>query len=475
MLPKWGKIQVRDIASIVNGTLAGEGGNTEVTGISTDSRTLKKGEVFWALKGERFDGHDYVKDALRAGASGVVVELHHLAKEISQSGHTVIYVSNTLNALGELAAWWRREHKAKVAGITGSAGKTTTKEMAASILGLGHEVLKNEGNLNNLIGLPVTLLKMEEHHGRAVVEMGMNRPGEIARLTQIADPDIGLITNVGKAHLEGLGDLLGVARAKLEMAEQIRDEAALILNGDDQVLMETAAGLKKEVFTFGLGRQNHIRAENISFRKGGNGEFVLLFGGVKAKIRLEVPGIHNVMNALAAASIALLLDEPMERICQGLEKFKSIKGRFVLRNIQDDITLVDDTYNANPLSLKAALDSIRSMEYRPDNLIIGLADMLELGVESNKLHYDAGKWVAELAPRLFVITGEYGSEMARGAKDFGLPDEQVVVAKDAEEMAAVIMENMRPGDAILLKGSRLMGLDKLADKLSRRNDKGMDS
>ena len=466
MAPEWGKVTIRDIALAINGILAGGRDDIKVLGISTDSRTIKRGQIFWALQGERFDGHDYIENALEAGASGVVVSRKELVKKWGGTDCCVIYVNDTLKALGDLASWWRKGHRALVAGITGSAGKTTTKEMIALILGTRHQVLKNHGNLNNLIGLPMTLLRLGRQHGRAVVEMGMNRPGEIARLTQVADPDIGLITNVGKAHLEGLGDLLGVARAKLEMAQHLREDAILILNGDDQVLMECASGIEREFATFGFGPNNHFRADNVNFREHGNAEFEIIFKNQRKKIRLKVPGVQNVMNALAAASVTLSMGETLEAVCTGLEQFKGIKGRFVLRDLGKGITLIDDTYNANPLSLRAALDSLGRMVGRFDSVIIGLSDMLELGSEAKELHYEAGKWVGQLGPKLLVVTGELAREMAKAAVESGLSHSQVYAAKDTEEMTEVIKKSLRPGDTILLKGSRRTGLDKVVDGLS---------
>ena len=247
MKAKWGEITAKEIIYAIDGELIAGNPESSLMGICTDSREIISGQFFWALQGERYDGHDFVKQAVEKGALGIVIKKSH-RREISPNGDlVVIVVEDTLRALGDLAGWWRHQHDVRVAAITGSVGKTTTKEMTANILELDAPTLKNRGNLNNLVGLPLTVLMMEERHCKAVLEMGMNRPGEIARLTEIADPDIGLITNIAKAHIEGLGDINGVARAKAELLEKISSDGQIILNGDDEVLMAVASHFPKKM------------------------------------------------------------------------------------------------------------------------------------------------------------------------------------------------------------------------------------
>ena len=263
MKAKWGEITAGAITAPIQGELISGPPEAVLGGLSTDSRKIIPGQLFWALKGERYDGHDFVEQAIDKGAAGIVMAKGYRPEIPAGRNPVVIAVTDTLKAIGDLGNWWRRQHSIPVAAITGSVGKTTTKEMAASILGLHAKTLKNEGNLNNLIGLPLTLLLLEEAHRRAVLEMGMNRPGEVARLTEIADPDIGLITNVAKAHLEGLGNIEAVARAKVEMLEKMSKEAQTILNGDDGLLMKVASPIQRRVITYGLGPRHPIRADKI--------------------------------------------------------------------------------------------------------------------------------------------------------------------------------------------------------------------
>jgi UDP-N-acetylmuramoyl-tripeptide--D-alanyl-D-alanine ligase len=374
-------------------------------------------------------------------------------------------VADTLKALGDLANWWRREHPIPVAAITGSVGKTTTKEMAASILGLGASTLKNEGNLNNLIGLPLTLLLLEKVHQRAVLEMGMNRAGEIARLTEIAEPDVGLITNVGRAHLEGLGDINAVARAKVELVEKMPEKSHAILNGDDELLLKAASPFQRTRTTFGLGPENQIRAEKIKSLGEEGSTFDLHFFGQTKRVRLAVPGLQNVLNALAASAIALRLEASPNHILEGLGAFQGIKGRFMVSHLPGGISLVDDTYNCNPASLKAALDSTRALVAGGGRLIVGLGEMLELGDETNLAHLEAGTMVAEKGAYYFVVIGEHAPQMIEGAVSKGFPKQRAIEVRNHEEMAQKIGASMRKGDVILLKGSRKMQLEKVVEAL----------
>ncbi len=466
MTAKWGETTARGIISPIDGELIAGNPESPLMGISTDSREIVPGHVFWALKGERYDGHDFVKQAVEKGASGIVIKKDYRPEIPTGRDLVVIAVEDTLRALGDLAGWWRHQHNVRVAAITGSVGKTTTKEMTAKILELDARTLKNSGNLNNLVGLPLTILLLEEGHRRAVLEMGMNRPGEIARLTEIADPDIGLITNVARAHIEGLGDISGVARAKVELLEKISSEGQVILNGDDELLMRVASQFPKKMMTYGLGSRNDIRAENI-LNLGRDGlSFELRYQEDSVPIRLRSPGLQNVFNALAASSIAICLKEPYDHIVEGLYGFGGIKGRFMLNTLPGGITLVDDTYNSNPSSLRAAIDSVKELTANGGRVIIGLGEMLELGDEAVSAHVEAGGMVAELGVYYFFAMGEHAPEMIKGAVTSGFPPDRAVVVNSHEEMGKKIKEIMKDGDLILLKGSRGMALEKVSKNLN---------
>ncbi|MCP4668391.1 MAG: UDP-N-acetylmuramoyl-tripeptide--D-alanyl-D-alanine ligase [Deltaproteobacteria bacterium] len=465
----WGDIKAGDILFPIAGTWCSGDREIPLAGLTTDSRTVRRGELFWALKGERFDGHDFVSHAIRNGAAGVVVQRGRWHPESGNKAGSpvpvVIEVDDTLKALGDLAGWWRRSHEVRVAAITGSTGKTTTKEITARILELGKSTLKNQGNFNNLIGLPLTLLKLKAHHRNGVLEMGMNRRGEIGRLTEIADPHVGVITNVGMAHLEGVGDLEGVARAKTELVEKISPKSKVILNGDDLLLMQSAAPYKKEVITFGLGEKNDVRVTDIrdAGRKGTF--FNIRYQGRSWAVTLPIPGLHNVLNAAAAAAIGLCLNEPPEHIVEGLGLFEGVKGRFVTSLLTRGVMLVDDTYNANPSSLQASLASLGSLTDVGGRIMVGLGDMMELGDAATAAHIRAGGMVAELRPDRFFSMGEHAGEMVKGAIEAGLSPSRVHIVETHRQMAKGIEKGIKEGDLIFLKGSRKMGLEKVVQLL----------
>ncbi len=435
------------------------------SGFNSDSRATDQGEIFWALKGDRFDGHDFVSRAVQQGASGVVIQ-EGFQVPLEESPHTVVIaVNDTLRALGDLAAWWRRQHAARVVAITGSSGKTTTKEMTAAILEKGNKTLKNQGNYNNLIGLPVTLLKLVETHERVVVEMGMNHKGEIARLTEIAAPDVAAILNVGMVHLEGLGDMDGVAEAKTEMIEKSSPEAKIVLNGDDGVLMKHAARFGRESITFGLGEGNHIRGTHIQNRESGGVGFDLTFDGTTWPVKLGVPGTHNVKNALAAAAIAWCLNEPPGHIIKGLGAFQGIKGRFQTIPLENDILLIDDTYNANPSALKTTLHSAAPLVKKDGQFIVGLGDMGELGEAAVSAHQEAGKRIADSGASWLFAMGTHVEDVKEGAIDGGMSLNRVVIAKSHDEMIRGIIQKVKPKDTVFLKGSRMMQFEKVSEGL----------
>jgi UDP-N-acetylmuramoyl-tripeptide--D-alanyl-D-alanine ligase len=468
MTAKWGNIKVGEVVSPMMGELSWGDAGLPVSGVSTDSRDILPDMIFFALKGEIFDGHEFVIKAIERGASCVVVEQGYEVKISSGLNAAVIKVQDAFRALGDLASWWRHRFDIKVAAITGSAGKTTTKEMAARILELTSKTLKNKGNLNNLIGLPMTVFQLEEDIAKMVLEMGMNRPGEIGRLTEIADPDVGLITNVGRAHIEGLGDIKGVARAKAELLEKISPTGRIILNGDDDILMKEASRFKRDVMTFGLRPENDVRAVNISGLGKDGVSFELQYHDDAVQAILPVPGLHNVLNALAAASIALAMDEPFGNIPVGLKEYDALKGRFKIISLANNVTLVDDTYNANPSSLRASLNSVKEMAVSGKSLIVGLGEMLELGKETVQAHIEAGRMVSDIGAAWFFAMGEHAHEMVEGAVSQGFSQERANKVETHGEMVNMIGEVLKPGAIILLKGSRRMGLESVARGLEEK-------
>jgi UDP-N-acetylmuramoyl-tripeptide--D-alanyl-D-alanine ligase len=464
------ELKLREFIVPVNGRFISGDPDAVITGVSTDTREIKKGELFIALKGDKFDGHKFLTDAVLMGAMGVVVDDE---KKVPKDLHAgVIIVRDTLAALGDFAGFIRRSHDVRVVAITGSMGKTTTKEMTSCILEEGNETLKNQGNFNNLVGLPLTLLGLTDRHKRAVLEMGMNHFNEIRRLTEISDPDIGIITNVGPVHLEGVGTIQGVAKAKTEMIEKMRPEAKVILYGDDSILMKEANRFRRKLFTFGIGPENDVRAEEINISGKGSVSYRLKYKNDSIPVELNVSGMHNVLNSLAAASAAICLNEKFENIARGLINFKGVKGRLVSVLLSDDVLLLDDTYNSNPSSLKAALDVAKENAFGTRPLIVGLGDMLELGDEAVSAHIEAGRLVAEKGARFLFAIGSHARYILQGALEAGFPKDRAIIAMSHHDMIKGINDVVEKGDLILLKGSRMMGLENVVQGLKEMRGKG---
>ncbi len=472
MSARWGEITAGEIAAIIGGRILSGSPETVFASLGTDSRQIIKGQVFWALIGENHDGHNFAAEAIRLGASGAVIQADRSGAVPSTIGGSVIAVNDTLKGLGDLASWWRHQYPVRLAAITGSMGKTTPKEMAAAIVAAGRKTLSNHGNFNNLIGLPLSLFHLNEEHRAVVLEMGMNRRGEIARLTEIADPDVGLITNVARVHLEGLGDIMGVARAKVELLEKMSPDATVILNGDDELLMKTASPYGRKTMTFGLSAGNDIQARNVRDLGREGFSFDLCHRDQTVPVRLSIPGRHNVMNALAASAIALSFGESYEDISNGLSGYQGVKGRFTVTNLPFGGVLVDDTYNSNPSSLRAAMEHLKNLAPEGGRIIIGLGDMLELGAETEPAHLEAGAQVANLGADLFVAMGDYAELMIQGAVLNGFPQNRTAKVGSHNEMVRIFRKEMKQGDLLFLKGSRRIGLDRVAQALRNGENEG---
>lgn len=443
------------VARITGGVFSGKKANCQLSGISTDSRNMDPGALFVPLRGERFDGHDYISQAVKNGAAAC------LSEEIIEGlSVPVVRVENTLQALGDLAAAYRLQLKGPLIAITGSAGKTTTKEMLAAILEQVGPGLKTAGNFNNLIGLPLTLFRLQPDHQWAVLEMGTSSLGEIERLTEIAQPNIGLITNIGQAHLETLHGLDGVSRAKGELFAGLQGGSAIVNLDDPRVArLPVANGVYR--LSYGLAEEAQVRAENI-VSTGGVLRFDLLYAEQRQAIEMTVAGRHNISNALGAAATALALKVPMEKIAAGLKAFTPVQGRMNPSPLPCGGLLLDDSYNANPLSVTAALDVLAGLKGQGRRVAV-LGDMLELGEGAEQLHVDIGARAGGIVD-LLIAVGEFAPAICRGAAS-SLKAEQMVQLADADAAIAYLLEQQRPGDRILVKGSRGVKLDRLADAL----------
>ncbi|MHB8835576.1 MAG: UDP-N-acetylmuramoyl-tripeptide--D-alanyl-D-alanine ligase [Candidatus Methylomirabilia bacterium] len=469
---------VTEILAATGGVLhAGPPEGSEAAGVSTDSRSLVRGELFVALSGPReqpvrivLDGHRFVGAALRGGAWGVLVEGQALQREelvrelAAWPGRAVIVVPDSLRALGDLAAYHRRRMPARIVGITGSNGKTTTKEMAFAILAARLRVLRSEGNLNNLVGLPLTLLGLEAGHEAAVVEMGMSRAGEIRRLAAIAAPQVGVVTNVGPVHLEGVGGFAGVAAAKAEIFEEIAPGGTAVLNADDPATPGLAERWAGNRIGFGLSAAAAVRAENIASAAQGTAFTLVLPDGERARVQMPWLGEHNVRNALAAAAAAHCLGADCAQIGAGLMQARPAAMRFEISTCPPGVTVVNDAYNANPASMRAALAAFALLPAAPRRALV-LGDMLELGAAAPAEHQGLGRVAAQTAPALLLAVGAFAERVAEGARAEGLPASALATAPDAEAAAHLLAGWLRRGDLLLLKGSRGVRLERILERL----------
>ena len=450
-----------EIALATNGELRGP--DVSVCGITTDSRRVQAGELFVALRGERFDGHQFVPAVVAAGAAAVLVDREWAAAWEGDLGCSCIVVNDTLHALGDLAAAWRRRFVLPVVGVTGSNGKTTVKEMLAAILALTGPGLKTEGNLNNLIGLPQMLFRLAQADQWAVLEMGMSELGEIDRLAEIAAPEVGIITNVNAAHLASMNSLETVALAKGELFLRLPAAGWAIYNADDQRVKAcpVPAGVRR--LGFGL-RAGEVTARQVTAMGAGQ-RFVLELPAGSVEVNLPVPGEHNLMDALAAAAAAMVIGVPLATIAAGLAGFVPYRQRFNLLPV-GGITLVDDTYNANPASMAAALSTLASCPVSGRRIVV-LGEMRELGSDEVTLHRQVGRQAAAIAQRL-VVLGDLGKEIAGGAREAGMAVESVTVATSHDEIVGLLAAEAAAGDWILVKGSRGMTMEQVVNGLRAR-------
>lgn len=459
------RFTLQDVLTATGGTLVQSGRADAFDGVSTDSRSLAAGSLFVPLAGPRFDGHDYLGQAAGAGAAGVLVGRgrENLVKGLP-AGTAAVSVPDTLRALGDLARLWRFRFAIPVVGVTGSTGKTTTKEMAAAIMGREKNLLKNEGNFNNLVGLPLTIFRMNAAHKAAVLEMGTNRRGEIARLTEIAAPTVGLVTNVGPAHLEGLGSLETIREEKGDLYRVMDGRGTAVINLDDPLLAPWAGRWKGRKITFGIDADADVTASRIAHEAERGTVFTLLAEGASREILLPVSGFHNVSNALAAAAAALGAGFGFDAICQGLMAFRPVGGRMEVYRLKNGACLIDDTYNANPASVAAALKTLQGLKGECKSTVI-LGDMLELGGEAERYHEEIGRAVAETGVGKAYLRGDFARATAKGALKRGMKGEQVLVDLSTEETVAHLKACLRTGDWVLVKGSRKMKMEEIVQAI----------
>lgn len=456
-----------EVLAATGGTLLGGTAGCRIQRVCTDSRKVRKGDLFVALKGARFDGHQFIDEVFTRGAKGVVLEAFPRRPKAGKPapppvGPFVVKVRDSLRAYQDLATFHRTRFDIPVVAVTGSNGKTTTKEMIAKTLSQRWRLRKTAGNMNNRFGLPQTVLGLTAAHQAAVLELGVDAEGQTARLAEIARPTVGLITNVGNDHLEFFGSVDGSARAKAELLAHLPREGAVILNADDPYYDFFRRRARCTVVSFGLRGQADVRGSHIQ-RQGTRTEFRLRVSGRQRSYRLSlhVHGAHNVLNALAAVAVGHVLGLSVAKMAAGLSRFRPVAMRSQVSSWQG-ISVIQDYYNANPDSMKAAVTLLQEFGAGRRTIAV-LGDMLELGPETRSLHWEVGAFVAGSRVSLLVACGEFGRELARGASAEGMPSSRIFEARRVADAAAVLKKLVEPGDVVLLKASRAMRFECLAD------------
>lgn len=452
-------LQLDEIAKAVGGTLEGPG-NVKVRGYSIDTRTLNPGELFFAVKGPRFDGHAFLKQAMEKKAAGAVVSD---AAE-SSANFSVVRVGSTVDALQDLARAVRRRWGQPIIGVTGSAGKTTTKEMIASVLGKKFTVLRSIGNLNNEFGLPLCLLRVERYQTMGVLEMGMSAKGEIRKLASIAEPNEGVITNVNPVHLEFFDSIDGIAEAKAELLEGLTEPRVAYLNNDDSRVRAMARKFSGKIVTYGVKSVAAFKVQQLEDLGLGGTAFTVHHGRRDVNFVLPLLGTHNVANALAAVAVGVSHEVPWEDIRTAVAEMKPEKMRGEVIKFQEGFAVVDDSYNSNP---KALTEMIRFLGRLPgySRKIVVAGEMLELGPESGELHRACGKEAAKIDAALIVgVQGETRS-LLDGAREAGVEDDRLRFAADAVQAGELLASTVKSGDVVLIKGSRGVKLEQALNTL----------
>ncbi len=456
-------MRLSEAATYVEGVMTGE--DVSFVNVSTDSRTLEQGDLYVALKGARFNGHHYVAEAAERGACALIVS------ETVETSLPTIKVKDTLRALGLLGAAWKAQYNPKTIAVTGSCGKTTVKEMLHSILSEVGKTMATQGNFNNEIGVPLTLLRISAEDQFAVVELGASHLGEIANTSQLAQPDIALITNAASAHIEGFGSKENIAKAKGEIYSGLRADGIAIVNLDDANADYWLGLVKnKKVMTFSLNNDRaNVYARNLTVGKNGKYEFDLQANDQEIRIHLPLLGRHNVNNALAAATAALAAGATIDVIKTGLEKMQPIPGRMFPLELEVEggksSYLIDDSYNANPASVKAAVDLLKEI---PGYRCVVLGDMAELGIHATTMHSDVGRYIAEAGIECLIVKGKHSADYLVGFTEKKSAD-QIGKRFDTFEEIAELIATELAGATVLVKGSRSATMERVIESLRARS------
>ena len=447
--------RIQDILEITAAKLISGNPETMFSGVSTDSRLLTRGELFVALTGVNFDGHAFINEAVDRGAAGILA-----MQAVESAAVPVIQVADTLVALGEIAGGYRRRFSTRVIGITGSTGKTTVKEMVAAIMSLAGATLKTQKNYNNLIGVPMRLLDLKPEHAYAVIEMGTNSPGEIARLTAMAAPEVSVLTNITPSHLNGLGTIGGVIAEKQSIFSGTTRAAVFNPRAPYMDAVQIPARLKHITFCL----ESPADVYPVEIRSSGleGTEIVMGLQGRQQRVHIALPGMHNVLNALAAAATGLAMDIDPDTIAAGIEAatFPGMRSEII---VSEELTIIDDSYNANPASMKAALDMLAAAPHVKKIAVLG--DMLELGQESPRFHAQLGAWVAQTRIDHLVVTGAFAQVVAEAAIAAGMDGRSITIAPTLEDIQTALEKRLKNETIVLVKASRGLKLDRVVGYL----------
>ncbi|MGA1874623.1 MAG: UDP-N-acetylmuramoyl-tripeptide--D-alanyl-D-alanine ligase [bacterium] len=454
-------LSISDILAATQGELVSGRKDSPFHGISIDSRTIHPGQLFWTLKGDRFDSHQFTAEVMSRGAIGAVVGRDFSISPPWPQGRILIRVADRLQALQETAGYVRRKIRVPLIAVTGSNGKTSTKEMIASILSGQGRVLKTEGNRNNLIGLPLTLCRLSSDIHSVVLELGMNKYGEIRRLAEICQPDIGVVTNIGPAHLEFFGSLDEISRAKGELFEVMGPDKVAVINADNPY-GRNMAHLPDRVITFGLNDQADVRASDIHCTD--HLSFTLHLEDESMDIRLPCLGQHNVYNALAAAASARAMNIPLALIQSGLESVRLPPMRMARMEFRQGIMVINDAYNANPASMQLAIETLVQGKSEGRAFLV-LGDMLELGEQAEKFHREIGRMIAGCPIEFLFTCGRLAHWIGEEALSGGMKENQVFLDLSHERIAKHLKDLLTKGDSVLVKGSRGAGMERVIELL----------
>jgi UDP-N-acetylmuramoyl-tripeptide--D-alanyl-D-alanine ligase len=460
------EITVDDIARVTGGEIlpGSVAGDQMIVGISIDSRNIRPGNLFVAIPGERFDGHRFTGEAVANGARTAVMarDKKEIADREMLSRAAVVLVDDTRMALRDMAAWYREKFDIPTVAVTGTNGKTTTKDMIAAALSSRYQVHKSPQSFNNLVGVPLTLFQLNSDSEALVLELGMSSPNEIAVLTRTAKPHVGVITNIGPAHLESMGSLERIAQAKFELPDNMPSPKTLILNADDPILAKRIGEKRKDerIISFGIQRKSDFTADTIELDGEGHITFRV---NQRLTIGLRLLGLHNVYNALAAVAVASLKEVDEQEIRQNLEQYDPSHLRMELIRI-GNISVINDSYNANPISMEKALETLASIQASGRRVAV-LGDMLELGEKASDFHLEVGRKAARSGVDMLVLVGEFAALIGRGAREAGMSSGQVMTFQRNEQVSLFLLENLRDKDLLLVKGSRKMKTEEVVASL----------